>query len=306
MSAHAKSILSGLFAIALWSWSFALSRSLAERLGVVTAAAGAFLVAGAIGSIFGVATGWHRPALANLPKRRIALLGGLFAAYQVAVYAALGTAHDREGFLAVTVINYLWPGLTILLAIPILGRKLRAPLIPGLAIAFLGVLLGTFGGRDVSAAALRAGLAQNSLPYGLALFAAACWALYSNLVARWAKGAGSGLVPFYFLAAGAALCPFALLEPAPAAWSAGAIAELAALAIGVMLVGYVAWDFSMRHRESELVPALSYLIPLPSIAVSGAYLGIEVGWTLFAAAALVIAGSVICWRSVAGTRERTP
>jgi drug/metabolite transporter (DMT)-like permease len=109
-------------------------------------------------------------------------------------------------------------------------------------------------------------------------------------------------VPFYFLAAGAALCPFARFDPRHAAWSAGAFAELALLAIGVMLVGYVAWDHSMRRRESELVPALSYLIPLPSIAVSAAYLDIEVGWTLFAAAALVISGSVICWRSVGGTK----
>jgi drug/metabolite transporter (DMT)-like permease len=304
MRPHAKSIVTGLAAIALWSWSFALSRSLAERLGVVTAAAGAFLVAGAVGAIFALATRWHRPALAGLPGRRIAVLGGLFAAYQVAIYAALGMAHDRAGFLAVTVINYLWPGLTILLAIPILGRKWNAALIPGLVVAAGGVLLGTFGGRDVSAAALRAGVARNLLPYGLALLAAVSWALYSNLVARWAKEAGSGLVPFYFLAAGAALCPFALLDPGRAAWSPGAVAELACLAIGVMLVGYVAWDFSMRHRESELVPALSYLVPLPSIAVSGAYLGIETGWTLFAAAALVIAGSVICWRAVA-TRGST-
>jgi drug/metabolite transporter (DMT)-like permease len=305
MRPHAKSVVLGLLAIALWSWSFALSRSLAEQLGVLYAAACVCLTAGAVGSVLSILTGWHRPALAGLTARRIALLGTLFAAYQAAVYAALGTAHDRESFLAVTVINYLWPGLTILLAIPLLGRPFRTALIPGLAIAFGGVLLGTFSGGDVSAAALRAGITRNMLPYGLALFAAVCWALYSNLVARWARAAGSGLVPFYFLAAGAALYPLGLLDPQEAVWSAGAIVELASLAIGVMLVGYVAWDYSMRHRQSELVPALSYLIPLPSIAVSGAYLDIPVGWTLIAAAALVIAGSAICWRSVAAVRDRS-
>jgi len=304
MSPHAKSVTAGLVAISLWSWSFALSRSLAEQLGVATAAACVCLTAGVVGSIFAILTGWHRPALAGLSTRRIALLGGLFAAYQATIYAALGMAHDRASFLVVTVINYLWPGLTILLAIPLLGRHFRAALIPGLAVAFFGVLLGTFSGGDVSPTALRAGIAQNLLPYGLALFAAACWALYSNLVARWAKGAGSGLVPFYFLAAGAALCPMGVLDPREAAWSAGAVVELFALAVGVMLAGYVAWDYSMRRRESELVPALSYLIPLPSIAVSGAYLDIPIGGQLIAASVLVIAGSAICWRSVAKSRER--
>jgi drug/metabolite transporter (DMT)-like permease len=305
MSLHAKSVVLGLLAIALWSWSFALSRSLSEQLGVLRAAACVCLTAGAVGSILSILTGWYRPALAGLKARRIGLLGALFATYQAAIYAALGMAHNRGSFLAVTVINYLWPGLTILLAIPLLGRKCSAALIPGLAIAFGGVLLGTFSGADSSPAALYAGIAQNLLPYGLALVAAVCWALYSNLVARWAKDAGSGLVPFYFLAAGAALYPFVLLDPRNAVWSAGAIVELVSLAVGVMLVGYVAWDYSMRHRESELVPALGYLIPLPSIAVSGAYLDIPIGGTLIAAAALAIAGSVICWRSVAGTQERS-
>jgi drug/metabolite transporter (DMT)-like permease len=305
MSTHAKSVLAGLLAIVLWSWSFALSRSLAEQLGVATAAACVCLAAGVAGSIFAILTGWYRPALAGIGARRIALLGALFAAYQATIYAALGTAHDRVSFLTVTVINYLWPGLTIALAIPLLGRTCSPALIPGLAIAFFGVLVGTFSGSDVSPAALCAGFTKDLLPYALALVAAACWALYSNLVARWAKDAGSGLVPFYFLVAGAALTPIALLEPGEAAWSTGAVAELVSLAVGVMLLGYLAWDYSMRRRESELVPALGYLIPLPSIAVSAAYLDIPVGWTLIAAAGLVIAGSAICWRAVAAPRQRT-
>jgi drug/metabolite transporter (DMT)-like permease len=294
MTRSAKSTVLGLVAIALWSASFALSRSLAEQLGVITAAASVCLTAGAVGAIFAILTGWHRPALAGLKAPRIAALGGLFAAYQASIYAALGMARDRQSFLVVTVINYLWPGLTILLAIPLLGRRFRPALVPGILTAFLGVLLATLSGTDLSLSALGAGLAQNVLPYGLALFAAVCWALYSNLVARWAKEAGSGLVPFYFLAAGAALYAAAALGNEEPAWSAGIAAELIALAVGVMLVGYVAWDASMRMRESELVPALAYVIPLPSIAVSAAYLDIPIGVTLIAAAALVIAGSFIC------------
>ena len=297
MRPHAKSIASGLAAIALWSWSFALSRAVVERLGVLTAAAAVCLIAGAAGTVVSLLAGWHRPALARLSRSRIAILCLLFAGYQAAVYGALGTARGRESFLAVTVVNYLWPGLTVAFAIPLLGRPFRWPLVPGLALAFGGVLLGTFAGGG-AAAGLAAGLRANLLPYGLALAAAVAWALYSNLVARWAKEAGSGLVPFYFLAAGLALAPFALREPA-AAWGGGAVAELLAQALAVTLAGYLAWDHSMRRRESELIPALAHLIPLPSITVSAAYLDIPVGWEIFAAAALVVAGSAICWRAVA-------
>jgi drug/metabolite transporter (DMT)-like permease len=298
-----RSIASGLLAIALWSASFALSRSLAEKLGVLATAAAVCLVAGAVGSMVALIAGWHRPALAGLSRRRIAALGTLFVAYQAAMYGALGWARDREAFLVVTVVNYLWPGLTILLAVPLLGRRFRPALVPGILMALAGVALAASSG-GVSAFALRAGLAANAVPYGLALVAAVSWALYSNLVARWASAAGSGLVPFYFLAAGVALCPFAALGPETAAWSAGAAGELAFLAIAVMLVGYVAWDFSMRTRESELVPALAYLIPLPSIAVSALYLRIPIGAGLAAGAALVVAGSAVC--ALTGRESATP
>ena len=293
-SRQTRSTAAGLLAIALWSASFALSRSLAEKLGVVATAAAVCLAAGAVGAIFALATGWHRAALAGLSRRRIAALGGLFVAYQAAMYGAIGWARDRESFLVVTVINYLWPGLTILFAVPLLGRRFRPALVPGILTALAGVSLAALSTGGISAASLRAGLAGNALPYGRALAAAVAWALYSNLVARWAADAGSGLVPFHFLVAGIALCPFAAAAPSAAAWSASAVGELAFLAIAVMLVGYVAWDFSMRTRESELVPALAYLIPLPSIAVSAAYLDIPIGWPLAAGAALVIAGSGLC------------
>jgi drug/metabolite transporter (DMT)-like permease len=301
MSRSARSTLYGLVAIALWSASFALSRSLAEKLGVVTAAAGVCLTAGVVGSLFAVATGRHRAALAGLGAKRIAALGTLFAAYQISIYAALGGARDRQSFLVVTVINYLWPGLTILLAVPLLGRRFRPAIVPGLLVALAGVIVATFSGSALSTGALRAALGGDLPAYGLSLFAAVCWALYSNLVARWAKDAGSGLVPFYFLAAGLALLAIAALGHEAPAWSPGTAAELLVLAIGVMLVGYVAWDASMRLRESELVPALAYLIPLPSIAVSGLYLGAPIGWPLVAGAALVIAGSAIC--AVSGGRS---
>lgn len=287
-----------MLAILLWSSSFTLSRSLAEQLGLLTAGACIGITAGVVGTAASIITGWYRSVWRSLAFPRIAALGGLFIAYQVSIYLALGMAHSRESFLVVTVINYLWPGLTVVFSIPLLGRRFRPSLIFGFLLAVTGVLLATSSVGDFSAKKTFDSLfSEDALPYSLALFAAVCWALYSNLVARWAREAGSGLVPFYILLSGAILfigTAFRSVEPT---WTIHVAFELAILSIGVMLAGYVAWDLSMRYRESEFVPALGYLIPLLSIAASVFYLDIDFNRFLLIATALLVIGSLICWKS---------
>jgi drug/metabolite transporter (DMT)-like permease len=47
-----------------------------------------------------------------------------------------------------------------------------------------------------------------------------------------------------------------------------------------------------------LVAALSYFTPLLSTLISSAYLRVALGWNVWVACALVIAGAFVCQRSV--------
>src|SRR5690606_28792512 len=93
------------------------------------------------------ANGWKN--LQHLPKNYLLGCGGLFVAYITTFYLAIGLSATREQVLAVGLINYLWPALSLVLSIPILGPKARSFLPVGIILALLGTWLATTGGSNI-------------------------------------------------------------------------------------------------------------------------------------------------------------
>ncbi len=287
----------GLVAILLWSTTIAFSRSLTEQLGTFTAAALIYTIAGVTGLIY---TGLRPGSLSRLRRLPIPYLlgcGGLFVAYIAALYLAIGTSATRTQVLVVGLINYLWPGLSLVFSIPILGHRAR-PLLPlGILLAFAGVWLSTINGNSLSILSMLQGQ-PNLLPYGLALFAAVCWGLYSNLSRRWAGDNDSGAVPLFLFASGLLLGIFRLFNPEAAHWSLPVTFELAYMAVFPGMLAYVLWDIAVRKGEIILVASLSYLTPLLSTLFSTLVLNVQPGLNLWLGAILVIGGAILCKISI--------
>jgi hypothetical protein len=74
----------------------------------------------------------------RLPKRYLFGCGALFVSYEVALYLAVGLSVSDQQVLVVGLINYLWPALILLTAIPILRYRAR----PWLGWAWLVVATG--------------------------------------------------------------------------------------------------------------------------------------------------------------------
>lgn len=109
----------GFLAILLWSVTIPLSRSVIEQLGPFTTGAlvhlaGALLLAG----LSAAGGGPVRPRGGSAVY--VGACGGLFVAYFLCLQVALGLAADRRQAIEVGLVNYLWPSLTVLLAVPIL------------------------------------------------------------------------------------------------------------------------------------------------------------------------------------------
>lgn len=287
--------LLGLTAILLWSASVALVRSTGERLGPATAGAIVYVLAGAGLLIVRAARGGAMLA-PHLPPRYLYGCGALFVGYTIAFFLALGLSASREQALEVGLLNYLWPVLTLVLSVPLLGSRARPTLWPGTALALLGVALVTLQGSGTS---LDAWLASSRSPLAaaLGLAGAVAWALYSNLVRRWGPRAGAGAVPWFLLASGAAFLVIALARAAPPHLTARALVECAALAL-VTGLGYLFWERAMRAGDHTLVAAASYLMPLLSTLVSCVYLRIAPAGALWLGCVLLVAGSLASWASV--------
>lgn len=297
LSTVRRSSMLGLLAILLWSTTIAFSRSLTEQLGTLTAATLIYTIAGVVGLMY---TGLQPGAFARmlrLPRLYLLGCGILFVAYIAALYLAIGSSTTRVQVLVVGLINYLWPGLSLVFSIPILGRRARPTLALGILLAFAGVWLATTGDQTLSVQAMLQDR-QNLLPYGLALLAAICWGLYSNLSRRWAGDNDGGAVPVFLLASGLLLGAFRLFNPEVTHWSLPAAIQLVYMAIFPGMLAYVLWDIAVRKGEIILVASLSYLTPLLSTIFSTIVLRVQPGIALWLGAVLVIVGAVLCKFSI--------
>lgn len=293
----------GLAAILLWASTMACSRHLVEQVDPLMAAAAIYVTAGSLGCLIQFMRPREARRLRELPPPYWLIACGLFMIYTACLYLALGLSVDRQQAMEVSLINYLWPGLTLLLSVPILGTRARWWLIPGVAAAFFGAGLATTSSTTFSWQAAVTHLQAHPLPYGLALAAAVSWAAYSNLTRRLARGATANAVPLFMAATGltltllhALLTNAGLLRPGHSLWSLPPAAKLELLYIVIFptLLAYQFWDQAMRRGDATRVACFSYLTPLCSVLIYSAYLHIPIRPTLWLACALIIGGAIVC------------
>jgi drug/metabolite transporter (DMT)-like permease len=287
----------GFGAILLWSTTIAVARSLSEQLGPVTAAAAVYGVAGTVSLARLAGSDAKRRQIGHLPRNYLIGCGTLFVAYMLFLYLAIGLAADRRQVLEIGLLNYLWPALTLLLSVALLRKTATLLLFPGTVLALLGVILVLTHGADVSWRSFVHHVETNPAAYLLGLAAAVAWALYSVLTCKWAGGSTTGGVELFLSVTAAVLLLTCLGVDEPRAWSVRSIAEAAFLGMATY-AAYGLWDTAMRTGNLALVAAGSYMTPLLSTIASCLYLAIVPGPGLWLGCGMLVAGSLLSWRSV--------
>jgi drug/metabolite transporter (DMT)-like permease len=234
-----------------------------------------------------------RPTLRGQSPAYLLICGSLFVFYMVAFSLAIGLAHSRQQTLELGLINYLWPCLTLMFAVPLLRLKVRWWILPGALLAFAGVMWAISGGHGVDVHQLMRNVHSNPVAYGLAFGAAVAWALYSNLVRIFSKG--KGVLPLFLLATGAVLWALYFTYSSTRinlTWPA--ITELLAMG-AVTAISYQCWDIAMKKGNATLVTALSYFTPLSAIFIAGLWLNTLPGASFWPGVGMVVVGSLLCW-----------
>lgn len=288
--------LLGVVAILLWSMSVALTRSLAEALGAFGAGASIYTVSGILVWLVS-----GRPLLRGQHPIYLYGCGLLFVIYMVCFALAIGLADSHQQTLELGLINYLWPSLTLLFAVPLLGLRVRWWLWPGVALAFCGVVWVVSNGDIFSLHGFVDNLARNAVAYGLAFLAAFSWALYSNLLRRY-SGGRRGALPLFLLVTALCLWVMFLFQPLQVfRFSLSSGLELLLMGSTTALA-YLCWDSAMKKGNATLVAALSYFTPLLSTLIAGLWLNTLPSPAFWPGVAMVVAGSLLCW-SASRTRQ---
>ena len=280
--------LIGMTAVVMWGATVGLLRSIAEIFGTVGGAALVFSASAVFATLaLGV------PRWRDMPRAYLWGGGALFVAYEVCLALSLGFAHDRGQAMELGMINYLWPSLTIVLAV--LARQQRGTwlLWPALALCLAGIVWVLKGQGDFSVARMWGNVLSNPVAYFLALLAAFLWAAYSNVTRRFGKGRNA--VPLFLLATAALLWAQYAASGEPAlVFPLGGVGQV--LLLGALTASaYSCWNHGMQYGHFTLLATGSYFTPVLSALIASLWLGVRPGAGFFAGAAMVTVGSLLCW-----------
>lgn len=290
-----RATFTGLSAILLWSTTVGLLRSISEAFGAI---GGAALVYTTTALLLCLTRGL--PRMRDLPRVYLWGGGALFVAYEISLALAIGLASNRSQSLELGMINYLWPCLTILFAIPLNQQHFRFWLWPGILLSLLGIVWVMKGEAPWSPALLWQNIRSNPIAYGLAFFAAIAWGLYNNLTRRYAAGK-SGVNLFFLFTALVLWIKFAF----SASLSELHFAPLPLMQVLFMgastAIAYSAWNQGIQHGNLTLLATASYFTPVLSALLGALWLSLSPGFAFWQGVAMITLGSLICWHA---TRQR--
>ncbi|WP_284336330.1 aromatic amino acid DMT transporter YddG [Comamonas sp. NoAH] len=290
----------GLVAVLCWSCTVGLIRSVAEGLGALGGAAVLYTVSAILVLLVNGVPG--RAQLRSVSRVYLVVCGLLFALYEICLSVAIGLAHDRPQSMELGMINYLWPCLTIVLAVVCRQQHARWWLWPGAALCLWGLVLVVGEGAQASEVpwwqSFAAHVAANPIAYTLAFGAALMWPTYSVL-ARIHGGGFNGVGLFMLLTAALLWLQWLILDTVAMQWSWSVAGQV--LSVGALTaLGYGCWEHGIQRGNLAVLAAGSYFTPVLSALWASVWLAVQPGLPFWQGAVLITGGSLVCWWATRG------
>ena len=283
---RATALAEGLFAVLVWGASFIATKVALVELSPVALVWARFAMGVAV---LGIAVAARRQ-FALVRPRELAFFGLLgligIALHQWLQSNALVTSRaSTSGWIVATT-----PVFMALLGRAVLGERLGATRVGGIALAAFGVLLVVSRGHLAALAEGRIG-APGDL---LMVLSAPNWAVFSVLSRRALRAHPATRLMFYVMTLGW-LCSTALYLANPghgefARLSPRGWAALAFLGVACSGLAYIAWYDALQRMPAAQAGALLYLEPLIAMGVAAGVLGEPIGAATIAGGAVILAG----------------
>ncbi|MBA5763230.1 aromatic amino acid DMT transporter YddG [Vibrio sp. 404] len=280
--------LYGCLAILCWSCLLACARLVTEHLGPIGGAAMLYTTASVLLIIvLGI------PKLSLFSFRYLVIGGILFVSYEIFLALSLGYSNSRAQSIEVSIVNYLWPALTVLFAVLTSNKRPNWLLYPAIILAFFGVAITVSGDKGFSISQLFANVGSNPLVYLMAFSGAILWAIYCNLTRR--QESKHNAITLFFIATACALwIKYAFTNEPPMEFSWTASMTLLVTAC-LMAGGYGLWNIAIIGGNMVFLATLSYFTPIFSAVFSSIILGVSLGASFWQGVIMVTFGSLVCW-----------
>ena len=286
-----RATLLGMSAVVVWALMAGLLRLVSMGFGSTLGAPIVYTLAAAVLLI-------ARPSrLSEIPRRYLIVGGALFVSYESVFALAISMTTTSMQAVEVSLVNYLWPTLTVLCCAAATHRRgavTRA--LPGAVVATVGVFVAVGGNAGFDPVSLATHLGQNPLPYLLALIGAVIWALYSTVTPSMSNGADATSLFFPGVAVTLWIVFFVSGPYLPA--ETPSVTSIVAVAVTAVCVasGYTLWGHGLIRGDVRKMAAFSYAAPVLSTAASSVLLSLSLSPVFWVGTALVFLGSVLNWR----------
>lgn len=292
--------LIGLSAILQWSSIVGLLKKISASIGADLAVTCMYT-----GSTIILLLIFGMPNLKKIPRGYFIAATLLFLVYELCFSYAIALAENAQQALEVSLVNYLWPSMTVAMLILFKQLAFNRWVIVGLIVSFSGVIYIQTGNGRLDWHQIFANIESNPVSYLLAFFGAALWAVYCAITKKYSQGHNP--IAFFFLAVTVVLwLKTAFLHPIHSIPNVefSTLGYMLAVSI-VTALGYAAWNIGINHGNISMLVTLSYFSPIFSSLISMWILNIQLSQTFWHGAILVTAGSFICWLSTNWQQVKT-
>lgn len=278
-----------------WSFGAAFVYRGASEVGLWPFVAAASLLGGSVQlASRRMYTGELRSAL-WLPWRLWAVPVLCFVAYGLAWPWALVSATPTQVF-GVSLINYLWPVLTVMFSVWwVPGVRLAPRTVVALLLALAGLAAANMKNfQQLWSDAPLPATGIRWLPYALATIAAITWALYSAFLVRWRSWAKNYVTsPVGFLLVGVLSGGIALLTGHwPFRATASAAVWTVLYGVGPLAAGYLLWELALPKAAVQALSVVAACTPVLSTLLLCVFLRTAPGPEL-SLGALLVSGGVL-------------
>ncbi len=286
--------LIGFSAILQWSTIIGLLKKVSSSIGADLAVL--FMYSFSAVLLFAL---FRIPNLKQIPRKYLFGATALFVVYEICFSYAIALAQNAQQAIEISLVNYLWPSMTILMLILFKELKFNKWVILGLGISLAGVFYIQTGNGAIDLATVISHMQSNPLSYGLAFVGASLWSLYCVMTKKY--GQGHNPISLFFIATSLVLwLKMLVLHPEQLTH----IVQIDATTLMYMLMvstvtglGYAAWNIGINRGNITMLVTLSYFSPIFSPIMSMWILQTPLSKTFWLGAIMVTLGSFVCWIS---------
>ncbi|MDH2584411.1 aromatic amino acid DMT transporter YddG [Acinetobacter baumannii] len=236
------------------------------------------------------------PNFKLISKKYLILGTALFIAYELCFSFAIAYSKTAQQAIEVSIVNYLWPSLTVLAFVIFKELKFNFIIILGLLISISGIIFIQTGNGDFSLNSIVDNFHSNPLSYILAFAGAVIWAFYCVLTKKMSNGQNP--ISIFFICVAITLW-FKLFITGHATLPSIDLAIFITLGVASVAIGlgYAAWNIGIIHGNITMLVVASYFTPIISSLLAMFVLQTQLSINFWQGTVMVTAGSFICWIS---------